>query len=216
MHPLGLAAKGSVWYLFADTDAGLRTFRVDRMTSVEPTGEPVSRPDDFDLTETWRRFVDSVDHLRTPLLADATVDPALLPHLRTVLGTRVAIGGPEPDGRIRVELRGHAVRSLVAEIAGFGTAVEVHGPPELRAALPAVGHDLVTAYGEQPTGEAPEPERLRGEAATSGPARPGVTPGASEEESPSGTAAPTRRRPTGGRPSTARGPGRRRRRASAR
>jgi len=31
VHPLGLAAKGSVWYLVADTEAGLRTFRVDRV-----------------------------------------------------------------------------------------------------------------------------------------------------------------------------------------
>src|SRR5207237_11384 len=45
VHPLGLAAKGEVWYLVANTDAGLRTFRVDRMTSVEPTGERVVRPD---------------------------------------------------------------------------------------------------------------------------------------------------------------------------
>src|SRR5207249_1816284 len=42
VHPLGLAAKGAVWYLVADTDAGLRTFRVDRISSVEPTGEPGS------------------------------------------------------------------------------------------------------------------------------------------------------------------------------
>ena len=32
VHPLGLAAKGPVWYLVADTEAGLRTFRVDRVT----------------------------------------------------------------------------------------------------------------------------------------------------------------------------------------
>src|ERR671910_389032 len=49
VHPLGLAAKRSVWYLVADTDSGLRTFRVDRITSVEPTGESVVRPPDFDL-----------------------------------------------------------------------------------------------------------------------------------------------------------------------
>ena len=32
VHPLGLATKGKVWYLVADTEAGLRTFRVDRVT----------------------------------------------------------------------------------------------------------------------------------------------------------------------------------------
>src|SRR6476646_4042634 len=35
VHPLGLAAKGHVWYLVADTDAGLRTFRVDRVTAAD-------------------------------------------------------------------------------------------------------------------------------------------------------------------------------------
>src|SRR6266550_3482846 len=28
VHPLGLAMKGTVWYLVADTDGGMRTFRV--------------------------------------------------------------------------------------------------------------------------------------------------------------------------------------------
>src|SRR3954470_14338170 len=54
VHPLGLAAKGAVWYLVGDTDAGLRTFRVDRMTSVEPNGRPVTRPDGFDLQHAWK------------------------------------------------------------------------------------------------------------------------------------------------------------------
>src|SRR5579862_473984 len=54
VHPLGLAAKGANWYLVADTEAGLRTFRVDRATSVEGTGVPVVRPDGFDLAAAWR------------------------------------------------------------------------------------------------------------------------------------------------------------------
>src|SRR3954453_1833473 len=31
VHPLGLALKGTVWYLVANTDAGMRTFRVWRV-----------------------------------------------------------------------------------------------------------------------------------------------------------------------------------------
>ena len=58
VHPLGLAAKGASWYLVADTDAGLRTFRVDRVTSLHGTGEPVRRPEGFDLEEAWRLITD--------------------------------------------------------------------------------------------------------------------------------------------------------------
>ena len=46
VHPLGLAAKGSVWYLVAGTDAGLRTFRVDRVASCTGTGAGRFAPTD--------------------------------------------------------------------------------------------------------------------------------------------------------------------------
>ena len=44
VHPLGLVDKGSVWYLVAGTDAGMRTFRVSRVRSVERTTEPRRAP----------------------------------------------------------------------------------------------------------------------------------------------------------------------------
>ena len=51
VHPLGLVEKDSIWYLVADTDAGMRTFRVNRVRGVTPTGEPVVRPPGFDLAD---------------------------------------------------------------------------------------------------------------------------------------------------------------------
>lgn len=150
LHPLGLAAKGSVWYLVAATDAGLRTFRVDRVTAVEPTGEPVVRPDGFDLADAWRMISERVDHLRTPVRARAAVDPSVLGFFRYRLGTRVSIGPTRPDGRIDVELRGHSVTALAGEVAGFGGAIEVLEPGELRERLAAVGAELSATYGVTP------------------------------------------------------------------
>ncbi len=46
VHPLGIVAKGPTWYLVSDTEAGGRTFRIDRVSSVELTGDPVQRPED--------------------------------------------------------------------------------------------------------------------------------------------------------------------------
>ena len=92
VHPLGLAAKSDTWYLVADTDAGLRTFRVDRMTSVEPTGQAVVRPDGFDLTEAWQLISDEIEQRRTPLRARAWASPDVVPVCRWILGSRVRIG----------------------------------------------------------------------------------------------------------------------------
>jgi predicted DNA-binding transcriptional regulator YafY len=146
VHPLGLAAKGPVWYLVADTEAGLRTFRVDRVTSVEPTGEPVVRPEGFDLTEAWRLIIDEVEQRRTPIVARALVWPDMIGLLRMLLGTRVRIGAAGDDGRVEVELRGHNHRSLAGEIAGVGGAMEVVDPPEIRGHLRAIAAELAELY----------------------------------------------------------------------
>jgi predicted DNA-binding transcriptional regulator YafY len=146
VHPLGVVAKGTVWYLVAGTDAGLRTFRVDRVQAVEPTGAPVVRPEGFDLAEAWRAISAEVDQLRAPVEALALVEPWAVDILRFTLGTRVAIGAARPDGRVEVELRGHRVESLAGEIAGLGSGIEVLSPPELRDRLARTGEQLVSLY----------------------------------------------------------------------
>ena len=146
VHPLGLAAKGTTWYLIADTDAGLRTFRVDRMTSVEPTGEAVVRPEGFNLEGAWRLISDEVEQRRTPYHARGLATPDTVATCRWVLGNRVRIGPTGPDGRVEVELRGHHLHSLAAEIAGLGAGLEILEPVELRERLAQIASDLGALY----------------------------------------------------------------------
>jgi predicted DNA-binding transcriptional regulator YafY len=146
VHPLGLVTKGSTWYLVANTDAGMRTFRVDRVTAVEPTGEPAVRPEGFDLDEAWRLIADEVDQRRAPLRVRARATPGIVQLLRWVLGTRVSIGPAGPDGRIDVELRGQDARSIAGEIAGFGADLEVLEPPEVREDLARIARELAAFY----------------------------------------------------------------------
>ncbi len=147
VHPLGLAAKGSAWYLVAGTDAGLRTFRVDRISSVEPTGDPVVRPEGFQLAEAWRMITDEVDRRRLPVTAHALVRSDAVWICRSVFGDRVKIGPPGADSRVEVELRGHSARSLGAEVAGLGALVEVVDPPEVREVLAGIAGELAGLYG---------------------------------------------------------------------
>ena len=148
IHPLGLATKRSVWYLVADTEAGMRTFRIDRVTSVEPTGEAVVRPPDFDLAEAWAMITAEVDQRRLPVRSRALVAPEHVPLCRSVMWNRIQIGPSAPDGRVEVELRGYDLDSLAGEIAGFGAVLEVLDPPELRDRLLRIGAELTTRYGD--------------------------------------------------------------------
>jgi predicted DNA-binding transcriptional regulator YafY len=146
IHPLGIVAKGPTWYLVCDTEAGRRTFRIDRVASVESTDDPVQRPEGFDLAESWREIADEVDRKRTPLETQAVCAPDGLGLLRLVLGGRLEVGGSTPDGRIEIVIRGHNEYALAGELAGLIEWVEVTGPPGVRDHLASIGSSLVALY----------------------------------------------------------------------
>jgi predicted DNA-binding transcriptional regulator YafY len=148
VHPLGLVAKGSVWYLVADTAAGLRTFRVGRVRSVTVTDDPVVRPEGFDLAEHWREVVATMDERRATFRVEVLADRQAVGWLRGQFGTQVTVGDPvDGGGRLRVEIRAHSAESAARELAVFGDYVEVVAPDEVRTQLARLGADLVALYG---------------------------------------------------------------------
>ncbi|HEX6331318.1 MAG TPA: WYL domain-containing protein [Actinomycetota bacterium] len=147
VHPLGLVAKRSVWYLVAGTEAGLRTFRVGRVREVTRTDDRVERPQGFDLGETWRSILDSIDERRAGFRASALADEEAVRWLRPAFGTRLSIGEVEADGRTRVEIRSWNAHALASELAPFGERVEVIGPEEVRQELARLAVELARLYG---------------------------------------------------------------------
>jgi predicted DNA-binding transcriptional regulator YafY len=147
VHPLGLVEKGSLWYLVAGTETGMRTFRLSRIQWVEVTDEPVDRPADFDLATAWQATVAAVEERRTSVRAIVHVDRLAVGPLRQQFGTgfRVLRDGL-PDGRVEVEI-GMAYPNRIAEqLAGWGAHVEVVSPEEVRDLLAEIGNQLVARY----------------------------------------------------------------------
>ena len=163
VHPLGLVAKASVWYLVAGTDAGMRTFRVNRVRSVAVTQDPVERPDGFDLQTHWRSVIADLDERRLSFRATALSDTDAIHGLRAVFGTRLSVGEPEPDGRVHVEIRSWSARNLAGELAGFGRSVEVLDPPEVGRELARIGDELRERYAGRTTGATRSRARSRPE-----------------------------------------------------
>jgi len=189
VHPLGLVAKASVWYLIADTDAGMRTFRLSRVRAVTLTQDPVERPKGFDLETHWRSVVAELDERRVTFRAAARVEAEAIPWLRSALGTRLSVRDATTDGQVDVEIRSWSARTLAGELAGFGRWLEVLQPAEVREELARVGEELRERYGPSrrtPTtgGRASRPSRA--------PAA-GARPSADER----GSASPRRTRPRG-------------------
>ena len=147
VHPLGLVAKRSVWYLVAGTDAGQRTFRVSRVREVTRTEDPVERPEGFDLAEAWRSILDSIDERRAGVRGVAMADEEAVRWLRPAFGSRLTIGDVDSDGRTRVEIRSWNAHSLASELAPFGDRIEVLEPDEVRSELARLATELARLYG---------------------------------------------------------------------
>ncbi|WP_199743984.1 WYL domain-containing protein [Verrucosispora sp. FIM060022] len=152
VHPLGIVAKGPSWYLVANTEAGRRTFRIDRVSSADPTCDPVHRPEDFDLATSWRAIADEVERKRTPLEVRALCAPEGIGVLRMGFGGRLEVGPSRTDGRIEVVIRGNDEHILAGELAGLVEWIEVTGPPGVRDHLASIGNALVERYGSDRQG----------------------------------------------------------------
>jgi len=147
VHPLGLVAKGSVWYLVGDTDAGMRTFRVGRVRSVRLTDRPLARPDGFDLEETWQSTLATLDEMRAPFTAVVRADADIVPALRSTFGTMLTVTESIVDDRVEVEIRDRTAFMVAVRLAGFGNKVEVVGPESVRTELARIGAELRDFYG---------------------------------------------------------------------
>ncbi|MGA5067393.1 helix-turn-helix transcriptional regulator [Streptomyces exfoliatus] len=147
VHPLGTASKSGVRHLVADTEHGLRTFRVDRVTSVTETGAPAVRPEGFDLPTAWRALAARMEDRMVATTVRGRVAPGTEGILEGLLGGRIRYGERAPDGWRPIEADGPSPEVIAAQLAGLGARVELLEPPEARAALSRIGTELTSLYG---------------------------------------------------------------------
>jgi predicted DNA-binding transcriptional regulator YafY len=158
VDPLGLVAKGSVWYLVAAISGDIRSYRASRIHDAKLMEEPAMRPGGFDLAKFWE---ESSARFKTHLpkyIATLRVNSAIL--LRLPYGGRFArvehIGETEEDGWARVKMRFQFEHEACEYALSFGTQVEVIEPLELRDQVVKMAKDVIdfynikrTAAGEQ-------------------------------------------------------------------
>jgi predicted DNA-binding transcriptional regulator YafY len=146
VDPWGLVDKDDVWYLIAGTDRGRRTFRVDRIAEAVPTDEPAARPDGFALDEAWRQVVGEVELKRSRTWATLLIETRFVPILRDHFGRHCHTEADLPGGRSRVRVAAPTPLDIARNLAGWGAAVEVLDPPQVRAELARIGAELAERY----------------------------------------------------------------------
>ncbi len=148
VHPLGLVTKKNVWYLVANTHKGLRTFRVNRVRGAVQLDEPVVRPPDFDLDRAWEGIVTHVQSdLEGRLSVRFVADELMLGPIRWMFSNRHEEHAALPDGRVPFTIAAYSARSFAAQIAGFGSSIELIEPPiEVLLELRRISSELHHMY----------------------------------------------------------------------
>lgn len=132
VDPLGLVAKGSAWYLVANTPNGFRTYRVSRIERARLLDKASERPADFDLAEHWRSSTKQFQDGWPRLSATLRLDPRAAQWVQTWHGTSPVETGPNAEGWITLRVQFEHEDEARFFVLGLGSRVEVVDPPSLR------------------------------------------------------------------------------------
>jgi predicted DNA-binding transcriptional regulator YafY len=144
VDPLGLVARGSVWYLVASRDDELRTYRVSRIRDALLDEKESTVPDGFDLAAYWEKSTVEFRERLPRYYATFLVVPSIMRWVR-YRGWRLEEEHEEGD-RQRIRVRFDAEEEALQFSLSFGTNVEVIEPLELRNRVLEVAREVVQRY----------------------------------------------------------------------
>lgn len=149
IEPYRLVCTGRRWYLVArdvdqlDDDAGgWRTFRVDRVLELTPTGHRFRLDDPPDAAQLVERSLASAPYRYTARVRYEV--PATV--LRTMVPSWVGTIEPDGDERAVLVVRADSLHHLAGHLVSTDVPFEVLEPDELREHLAALGERLTRAH----------------------------------------------------------------------
>jgi predicted DNA-binding transcriptional regulator YafY len=136
LAPYSLICKTSLWYLLAEHNQNMRTYRVSRFHSLRVLNQTFSRRSDFDLPTYWQTrlqgFVDDFSDYHCTL----RIHPQRIAFVKELVpGRWETVGVPDTDGWVTMRFKldsDHLAKMLVFDLAGD---VEIVSPPELQEAV---------------------------------------------------------------------------------
>lgn len=144
VDPLGLVAKGSTWYLVANTSEGFRTFRVSRIENALVLETASERPPGFDLVTHWKTSTDQLRESRKRYAVTLRVESGHADRLAMWRCTTPrAATRPQPDGWVVREVDFDDEEQACFVALGLGPRAEVLAPAALRD---RVRKDIEAAY----------------------------------------------------------------------
>jgi len=152
VDPLGLVAKGSVWYLVGSVEGDIRSYRVSRIRDAHVTGESFVRPKGFDLAAYWQASANIFKASLPKYPALLRVHKSILPRLSYAGRFARIEHAEEPDdsGWARVSMRFHFEDDACEYTLSFGPLIEVLEPVPLRDRVVETARSVIDFYSARP------------------------------------------------------------------
>jgi len=154
VDPWGLVEQAGRWYLVAAHRGTGRMFRVSRVEQVDVLDEPADRPDGLDVAAEWRRLRSGLERDRpTATGLTVRVRPDAATRFRRI-STSLLTDGVNPelveatdDDWVHLRMQFRIRQAACALLLGFGAAVEVLDPPDLKEDLVRLASEVIQLYG---------------------------------------------------------------------
>ncbi|HXR65458.1 MAG TPA: YafY family protein [Ktedonobacteraceae bacterium] len=151
LDPLGLVAKGRIWYLIAAIDEGMRTYRVSRIQQARLLDEVYVRPPDFNLARYWQEsssaFLANIPRYPVSVRMSQNALPRVTQAGRFIQLEQV--GSPDEHGWIAARILFEYQEEVCGYLLSFGTEVEILDPPELRAQVIELAREMAAFYAQR-------------------------------------------------------------------
>jgi predicted DNA-binding transcriptional regulator YafY len=150
--PLGLVAKGDLWYLIAAKENGdIRNYRASRIHHAESTAETFKRPENFDLAEYWNSSTKAF--IKNLPIYEVKVEAAPSIVSRLTFSGRFArildIGTENKAGWVPATISFDTEGEAAAYLLGFADQVKVIEPAGLRSKIRQMAERTMTFYEQE-------------------------------------------------------------------
>jgi predicted DNA-binding transcriptional regulator YafY len=145
--------KGGIWYVVAQVNEQIRTYRVSNIVDLTVTDECFERPKDFDLVRFWTTASRAYEvglYRGNAVLRVSTRGMTKFDPLGSAVAQAVAqtAGPPDTEGWVEVVIPIESVDHAAADLIRLGTDVEVLEPTELRRRIADTARQLIDLYGK--------------------------------------------------------------------
>ena len=153
LEPLGVVLKAGIWYLVAQVEDQVRTYRVSRVVAAQPTHERFERPAGFDLAAYWAEAAAAFERDIPRVEVVVRVHHDGRGRLWNAVGggaMRAAetIAEEDADGWCTLRLKLDYPEEAPDALLRAGPLVDVVSPVEIRAQVAQTAREVAARYAE--------------------------------------------------------------------